>query len=79
MKLKNLTREEREKAIETVKKQIRDLMRDEPDISINKLVSITRFSEYIVKRIYMKFRREHSIKSSTGRKLDGQSDKIVMS
>lgn len=79
MKLKKVTKEERETALEKAEAHIRDLMRNDPSISVDKLVSITKFSEYVVKKIYMKLRREHSKKSSIRRKPDGQRDKIVVS
>lgn len=63
MKLKKITWIEREKAVKKAEVHIRDLMKKEPSISIDKLVSITKFSEYIVKKIYMKLRRENSKKA----------------
>lgn len=63
MKLKKETKETRKKAMEKAETQIRGLMRNNPAISVNKLVSITGFSEYIINKIYMKLRRENSKKA----------------
>ncbi len=63
MRLKKVTKEEREKAVGNAEAQIRDLMKNDPSISTNRLVSMTRFSEYIVLKIYMKLRRENSKKA----------------
>lgn len=63
MKLKKETKENRKKAMETAETQMRDLMRNNPTISVDNLVSITGFSEYIINKIYMKLRRENSKKA----------------
>ena len=65
MNLKKTTKEEREKAALKAEIQIRGLMKNDPSISKDQLVSITGFSEYILNNIYMKLRRENS-KKPTG-------------
>lgn len=63
MDLKRKTAESRRKAVKEIEKRVRDLMTNNPSISLDKLVSITGFSEYILQRIYMKIRRENSKKA----------------
>lgn len=66
MKLKKETKENRKKAMEKAETLTRDLMQKDPSISLDKLVSITGFSEYSIKKIYMKLRRENSKPRTAG-------------
>ena len=51
---------ERAEATKKVHGRIRELMLQERNISVERLVQITEFSEYMVAKIYMKVRRELS-------------------
>jgi len=59
MKLLKAKKKDRAMAVKNAEVQTRNLMKKDPYISKDNIVSITGFSEYIINEIYMKVRREY--------------------